>query len=91
MIDCSVTINYLKEKERMSNHCKIDCDDCPLKLSGYFCHILQRDYPEKAIAIVQKWSDEHPQRTILEDFLEKYQVMKNKSHWINELLLLHYD
>jgi hypothetical protein len=29
-------------------------------------------YPEKAIAIVQKWSDEHPRRTYLTEFLKHY-------------------
>lgn len=31
-----------------------------------------RKYPEKAISIVEKWSKEHPRKTILQDFLEKY-------------------
>lgn len=29
-------------------------------------------YPEKAIAIVQKWSDEHPRKTYLSEFLKNY-------------------
>ena len=29
-------------------------------------------YPEKAIEIVQKWSDEHPVKTLLDDLKEKY-------------------
>ena len=36
------------------------------------CGVLQTDYPEIAVEIVEKWSKEHPQKTILEDFLEKY-------------------
>lgn len=31
-----------------------------------------RKYPEKAISIVEKWAKEHPRKTILQDFLEKY-------------------
>lgn len=29
-------------------------------------------YPEKAIAIVQKWSDENPQKTFLSELLKNY-------------------
>lgn len=29
-------------------------------------------YPEKAIEIVQKWSNEHPQKTYLSEFLKAY-------------------
>ena len=29
-------------------------------------------YPEEAIATVQKWSDEHPQKTFLSEFLKSY-------------------
>lgn len=78
-IDCSKTVNYLKEKIRMTNMCGILCENCPISSSNnkmsINCHELQYEYPKKAIEIVQKWSDEHPQKTQktrLEDFLEKY-------------------
>jgi hypothetical protein len=29
-------------------------------------------YPEKAVKAVQRWSDEHPQRTYLTELLDKY-------------------
>ena len=29
-------------------------------------------YPEKAVELIEKWSEEHPERTYLTDFLEKY-------------------
>lgn len=69
-------IEYLKEKSRMSKKCKIRCTDCPLsdRNNGMQigCGLLQVEHPEKAVAIVQKWSEEHPQKTFLSDFLEKY-------------------
>ena len=74
-VDCNITGNYLKEKGRMTYNCGISCSDCPLILNGeleYECTALQSFEPQKAIEIVQKWSDEHPQKTYLEDFLEKY-------------------
>ena len=87
MIDCSRTENYFAEKRRMTKRskiygnayiCKIDCANCPLnslnngtndKIS---CSDFEAFYPEKAIAIVQKWSDEHPQKTYLSEFLKNY-------------------
>lgn len=87
MIDCSKTENYFAEKRRMTEKrklnggayiCKLDCANCPLnslnngtndKIS---CSDFEALYPEKAIAIVQKWSDEHPRKTYLSEFLKNY-------------------
>lgn len=85
MIDCSKVENYFAEKRRMTRSteskfriCKIDCKKCPLyptnngtseKLS---CTSIEKFYPEKAISIVQRWSDEHPQKTYLSEFLKNY-------------------
>lgn len=80
-IDCSITENYLKEKARMTNSkgflmCQISCNKCPLNYSNnenkMSCYLLQNTLPSEAIAIVQAWSDEHPVKTIKDDFLEKY-------------------
>lgn len=80
MIDCSKTENYFVEKKRMTKTkkygCEIDCADCPLSSSNndinISCSSLETDYPDKAIEIVQKWSNEHPQKTYLTDFLDKH-------------------
>lgn len=83
MIDCSKTENYLIEKLRMTKRaksgiCKIKCSDCPLcsknnGISEYIsCITFEMYHPEKAIEIVQRWSDENPQRTYLSVFLEHY-------------------
>lgn len=81
MIDCSKTMNYFIERLRMTKQqkdgvCKLDCSDCPLSSSnngtGIPCSHFETGYPEKAIAIVQKWSDEHPQKTYLSEFLKAY-------------------
>lgn len=80
MIDCSKTENYLKEKVRMTKFedgsCGIKCADCPLSSSNnekeLFCDNFQLLYPKEAIAIVQKWSDEHTIKTYKDDFFEKY-------------------
>lgn len=74
MIDCSKTENYFAEKRRMTKRaknglCKLGCSNCPLcsinNNKGQSCTAFEMLYPEKAIEIVQKWSDEHPQKTYL--------------------------
>lgn len=80
MIDCSRTKNYLVEKKRMTKSnkyiCTIDCNDCPL--SGLnnginiSCSSLEMDYPDKAVEIVQRWSNDNPKKTLLTEFLEYY-------------------
>lgn len=81
MIDCSKTENYFNEKLRMTKRtknglCKIKCSNCPLCSNnngeGLSCPTLEMYYPEKAIEIVQKWSDEHPQKTYLTELLKNY-------------------
>lgn len=81
MIDCTKTTNYFTEKLRMTKRtknglCKIKCSNCPLCSNnngeGLSCPTFEMHYPEKAIAIVQKWSDEHPQKTYLTEFLKNY-------------------
>lgn len=80
MIDCSKTKDYFSEKRRMiKKHkyiCNLNCDDCPLGWSkngkGISCETLEKSYPEKAIEIVQKWSDKHPQKTYLSELLKAF-------------------
>lgn len=65
-------LKYLKEKERMC-YKQEDCTHCPLKTDDdNTCSILEETNPEEAVEIVEKWSAENPQKTILQDFLEKY-------------------
>lgn len=87
MIDCSKTENYFAEKLRMTKRrkiygnaymCKIDCANCPLSSLNNgtndmtSCSDFEALYPEKAIEIVQRWSDEHPPKTYLTELLDKY-------------------
>lgn len=77
-IDCSVTVNYLRELKRM---CDIYfCDNCPLSSENNgkdcYCGDFSKTNPETAIEIVQKWSDENPVKTRLDDLLEKYPKYK---------------
>lgn len=81
MIDCNITKNYFAEKRRMTKRaknglCKLGCSNCPLcsvnNNKGQSCTAFEMLYPEKVIEIVQKWSDEHPQKTYLTEFLKHY-------------------
>ncbi len=68
--DCSKCLDYEHEHNRMC--IGRDCEGCVLNGSSGLCYVP--DSIEK-IDIVQKWSDENPEpheKTIKEDFLEKY-------------------
>lgn len=69
-------LEYLKERNRMTKKCSISCSECGISYENngekYTCDVFECDFPEKAISIVQKWAEEHPKKTILQDFLEKY-------------------
>lgn len=69
-------IKFLKEKNRMTKKCSIDCSDCPLSSeknpTGLACGDLQRENPEITVDIVEKWAKEHPQETRLTQFLKHY-------------------
>lgn len=69
-------LGYFKTKARMAKNCGLDCKECWLSSGnngeGCTCYLFERDHPEKAIDIVQKWAQEHPRKTFLQDFLEKY-------------------
>lgn len=81
MIDCTKTEQYFAEKQRMvklqtGEVCEISCEECPLSSMNngedIVCSDFETCYPEKAIAIIQKWSDKHPQKTYLTEFLKNY-------------------
>lgn len=87
MIDCSKTENYFKEKARMtkviktkngSYTCTIKCAECPLSdlkngaSANVPCIDFEMVYPDQAIFAVQAWSNEHPQKTYLTEFLRNY-------------------
>lgn len=81
MIDCSRTENYFKEKARMlkssDNYiCTISCTGCPFSTTNNGVYVDCRRFEvlhiEKAVAIVQKWSNEHPQKRYSDDFFNKF-------------------
>lgn len=87
MIDCNITKNYFNEKHRMTKKrklcagvykCKLDCSDCPLSslnndaTDRMTCSEFEIFYPEQAIEVVQRWSDEHPPKTYFSELLKHY-------------------
>lgn len=81
MIDCSKTENYFIEKKRMIKRvgigvCRIKCEDCPLGITNngmdVLCSEFETLYPEKAIEIIQEWSNAHPPKTYLSELLKNF-------------------
>lgn len=66
---------FLKARERMCHFCAEDCDNCPIsQAKGKFvaCRAWIQNHPEEAVAIVEKWAQEHPRKTRQSEFLKHY-------------------
>lgn len=65
-------VKFLKEQERLCAsfpfEIEIQCKGCPLLGEHLECKMNT----PKAVAIVEKWSKEHPRKTRLDDFESKY-------------------
>lgn len=75
--DCSKALDYAHERKRMCNSSN-GCDDC--KFTEMHC-ILADDITQKHIDIVQKWSDEHSEKTRKDAYLEifpKLETLRDK-------------
>ena len=77
-MDCSKTINFFPELKRLCDSrtaCTADAaskEQCPLH---GFCRQSLTIRAEEIITAVenlQKWSDEHPEKTYAQDFFEKF-------------------
>lgn len=70
-------IEFFKEKNRMCEYFKQgSCSDCGLSIGNnkknLYCNDFISNYPEKTVEIVEQWSKSHQQKTILDDFRDKY-------------------
>lgn len=69
-------MEYFKTKNRMTNKCTMLCRECPLNCynngTKFECDELETISPEKAIEIVYNWGKEHPVKTMMQDFFEKF-------------------
>lgn len=96
-------LKYLKEKWRMIENLESGsvkgctsskCAICPLSIdnnkTSKMCPEFERTEPEKVIALVEKWSTENPQKTILQDFLERFPNVTLSSKGIPNYCALHF-
>lgn len=61
-------IEFLKQRHRM---CDMEtCDSCPASFLDE-CDCDSKDIVE-LVEIVEKWVQEHPQKTMMQDFFEKF-------------------
>ena len=71
-------VEFLQKMRRMCDSFDVKCDTgCPLqdlkrKINKAICREAITDCPEEAVAIVQKWAEEHPVKTRMSDFFEKH-------------------
>ena len=68
-------IKFLKEKKRMCT-LMVGCLNCPISILnnkfGEPCGYFEKKHPEDAVAIVEKWSKEHPIKTRQSEFLKMF-------------------
>lgn len=68
-------VKYVKEQYRMC-HSEYGCEHCPLNDSKPEfpgdCASWRYKNAEKAVELVEKWSAEHPRKTMMQDFFEKF-------------------
>lgn len=77
MADCSKTEVFFEELDRM---CKTvnkygEAEDCVFYKPNYGCCGYMHWFPdgvEKAVTVLQKWSDEHPKKTRQSEFLKMF-------------------
>ena len=73
-------VKYIKERNRHTNKtgsiCNINCIDCILGKTNngrdVTCQTFETRYTNEAVRLVEDWSRNHPQKTYLMDFLEKF-------------------
>lgn len=72
-------VKFIEEKQRMCDFCS-GCIECSLSCLNNGekepCDIYIKNHPKKAVERVERWSKEHPQKTIRDDFKEKYPKAK---------------
>lgn len=65
-------VKFVKTFGRM---CNTECTKCELwkrRIRSESCTSWQKNHPEEAVAIVEKWAKEHPVKTRQSEFLKHY-------------------
>lgn len=65
-------VEFIKEYSRLCNTYK-NCTKCPFRENpcGTDCE-WTLGFEEKIVSIVEQWSKSHPQKTMIQDFFEKF-------------------
>lgn len=63
-------VEFVKTLGRMCNAECIRCEFWKRKSGGESCNSWQKNHPEDAVAIVEKWAAEHPVKTLQSVFLK---------------------
>lgn len=67
-------VRFIEERERMCDSFNGRCTGCEInkRLHGKICDAYIRQHPVEAVAIVEKWSKEHPKKTRQSEFLKLF-------------------
>lgn len=90
MIDCSTTNSYIHERKRMCKDMKkINCQCCGFynRIEGCIEKSIEEADAERAVRIVQNWSDRNPPKTLLTEFLERYPNAKLNNRGYPEYII----
>lgn len=63
-------VEFIKERNRMCDSAA-NCSRCQVYDELKQCDFCTED-PEKLVQIVEQWSKEHPRKTMMQDFFEKF-------------------
>ena len=85
-MDCSKTIDFFAEAKRLCDSrtsCEAGADNKAQCLMYSFCRqslMMRAEDATRVIEIMQKWSDEQPKKTYLQDFFEKFPKTQSDSN-----------
>lgn len=69
-------VEFLKEQYRMCEALNSHCEECGLSYvnnkTDHVCGDFIKKHPEEAVAIVEKWAKEHPQKTRQSELLKLF-------------------
>ena len=69
-------VEFLKKQYRMCEALNSHCEECGLSYvnnkTDHVCGDFIKRHPEEAVAIVEKWSKEHPIKTRQSEFLKMF-------------------
>lgn len=76
-------VEFVKTLGRMCNN--VECTKCEFwKRRSNFesCIVWQKEHPEEAVAIVERWATEHPVKTRQSEFLKQWPEAKLKQNGV---------